>query len=597
MLQFISRNRVFFVISFLIILLIFGFINNEEKMLNYSCGEKPIDFVEIDISNNPNYVFENDPLYNIVKLYDEKENTVLVNSYRECKHYVEGGWFKPSPENTNESGRSNVYKTVSASLLLFIVYRYNQFLTSIKINRNNIINFFPVIFFSIIYLIIYSKLLNRGLYFPLANENQIIKVASLSLLMFFLYLLSKIICEALNHSSQSLSLVYFLLSFFLFDFLLIPFTKNIEFQTSFFIVSFFWLLLFLYKKTPILNLVYLSFSYLCVYIFNNYYFEIIGRENNYRVLNSDVEVQWFPLVSMVHENNLFYAFENSLIPGYGMLLSYTQAIIHKIIFLNSTYNFSTLDANLILLLSFFLFKDLNIFKQNKIALGVSYFLIILDDGWLRFLMGNSLMLEGLVSFLFATFVINISKGKLQKASVTENSFFILFLSLLIFSKQFIETIVLIVLLYIFLVIRDKVSTLPFLVIIFINQIYNRIYFNSLIDIEYIDRPLSEIILDIVLLRNANWQNVNNIVLKVFEYKFIFFSLILIILFLKYTNNISQISSVLIAINLFLIVLLYVFVWQDIEYDSSLRYIMNTGHLIFICLFTQFDFYQKKQTTY
>ena len=115
-----------------------------------------------------------------------------------------------------------------------------------------------------------------------------------------------------------------------------------------------------------------------------------------------------------------------------------------------------------------------------------YFLIILDDGWLRFLMGNSLMLEGLVSFLFATFVINISKAKLQKASVAENSFFILFLSLLIFSKQFIETIVLIVLLYIFLVIRDKVSTLPFLVIIFINQIYNRIYFNSLIDIEYID---------------------------------------------------------------------------------------------------------------
>ena len=239
---------------------------------------------------------------------------------------------------------------------------------------------------------------------------------------------------------------------------------------------------------------YLSFSYLCVYIFNNHYFEIIGKENNYRILNSDVEVQWFPLVSMVHDNNLFYAFENSIIPGYGMLLSYTQAIIHKIIFLNSTYNFSTLDANLILLLSFFLFKDLDIFKQNKIALGASYFLIILDDGWLRFLMGNSLMLEGLVSFLFATFVINISKGKLQKASVTENSILILFLSLLIFSKQFIETIVLIVLIYIFLVIRDKISALPFLVIIFINQIYNRIYFNSLKDIEYIDRPLSEIIL-------------------------------------------------------------------------------------------------------
>ena len=333
MLQFISRNRVFFVISFLIILLIFVFMDNEEETLNYSCGEKPINFVEIDISNNPNYVFENDPLYNTVKLFDENENTVFVNSYRECKHYVDGGWFKPSPENSNDSGKPNVYKTVSASLLLFIFYRYSKFLTSIKVNGNNLISFFPVIFFSIIYLIIYSKLFNRGLYFPLANENQIIKFASLSLLMFFLYLLSKIISQALNISSQSLSLVYFLLSFFLFDFLLIPFAKNIEFQTSFFVVSFFWLLLFILKKTPVLNLVYLSFSYLCVYIFNNHYFEIIGKENNYRILNSDVEVQWFPLVSMVHDNNLFYAFENSIIPGYGMLLSYTQAVIHKIIFL------------------------------------------------------------------------------------------------------------------------------------------------------------------------------------------------------------------------------------------------------------------------
>ena len=597
MLQLIGRNKVLFFISFFVFLLIFVFMDSEAKLLNYSCGDKPLDFVEIEVPNNPNYIFENDPFYNQVKLYDKKENAILVNSYIECKHYVEGGWFKPPLESNIDNRDLNVYKAIGASLLLMIFYRYNQFLTSIKISRNNLISFFPVIFFSLIYLIILNKLLNRGLYFPLTNENQIIKVASLSLLMFFLYYISKIISEAFNQHSQSLSLVYFLLSFFLFDFLLIPFTKNIQLQTSLLIVSFLWLLFFILKKTPILNLIYLSFSYLCVYIFNNYYFEILTMENNYKILNTDVELQWFPLVSMVHDHNLFYAFENSLIPGYGMLLSYTQAVIHKIIFFNSIYNFSTLDANLILLLSFFLFKDLDIFKQNKIALGASYFLIILDDGWLRFLMGNSLMLEGLVSFLFATFVINISKDKLKKASATENSIFILFLSLLIFSKQFIETIVLIVLLYIFSVIRNKISTLPFLVIIFLNQIYNRIYFNSLTDIEYIDRPLSEIILDIVLLKNANWQNVNNIVLKVFDYKFIFFTLILILLFFKYANDLSQISIVLIAINLFLIVLLYVFVWQDIEYDSSLRYIMNTGHLIFICLFTQFDFYQKKQTTY
>lgn len=222
--------------------------DSEAKLLNYSCGDKPLDFVEIEVPNNPNYIFENDPFYNQVKLYDKKENTILVNSYIECKHYVEGGWFKPPLESNIDNRDLNVYKAIGASLLLMIFYRYNQFLTSIKISRNNLISFFPVIFFSLIYLIILNKLLNRGLYFPLTNENQIIKVASLSLLMFFLYYISKIISEAFNQHSQSLSLVYFLLSFFLFDFLLIPFTKNIQFQTSLLIVSFLWLLFFILKK-------------------------------------------------------------------------------------------------------------------------------------------------------------------------------------------------------------------------------------------------------------------------------------------------------------------------------------------------------------
>ena len=51
MLQFISRNKVFLVISLFIILSIFVFIESEEKLLDYSCGDKPLDFVEIDISD------------------------------------------------------------------------------------------------------------------------------------------------------------------------------------------------------------------------------------------------------------------------------------------------------------------------------------------------------------------------------------------------------------------------------------------------------------------------------------------------------------------------------------------------------------------
>ena len=61
------------------------------------CGEYPDDFKKQDIASNPNFVFENDANYSAVELYDEEENTVFVNSFIECEHYVSGGWgYKPS---------------------------------------------------------------------------------------------------------------------------------------------------------------------------------------------------------------------------------------------------------------------------------------------------------------------------------------------------------------------------------------------------------------------------------------------------------------------------------------------------------------------
>ena len=56
------------------------------------CGEYPENFKPIDVSNNPNFVFENNSSYPAVQLYDIDENTVFVNSFLECEHYVSGGW-------------------------------------------------------------------------------------------------------------------------------------------------------------------------------------------------------------------------------------------------------------------------------------------------------------------------------------------------------------------------------------------------------------------------------------------------------------------------------------------------------------------------
>ena len=62
------------------------------NLIENLCGKKPIGFVDVDIASDPNYIFESDPDFGKVTLSDYDGNSVIVNSYLECKHYVEGGW-------------------------------------------------------------------------------------------------------------------------------------------------------------------------------------------------------------------------------------------------------------------------------------------------------------------------------------------------------------------------------------------------------------------------------------------------------------------------------------------------------------------------
>ena len=62
------------------------------KKITDSCGEKPETTELVDVGNDPNFVFENDPLFERVILYDPEANIIHVNSWLECAHYVNGGW-------------------------------------------------------------------------------------------------------------------------------------------------------------------------------------------------------------------------------------------------------------------------------------------------------------------------------------------------------------------------------------------------------------------------------------------------------------------------------------------------------------------------
>ena len=89
------------------------------------CGEIPQNFEKIDISSNPDFVFENDSSYPVRQLFDVEGNTVFVNSFIECDHYVSGGWGY-SPVLSNELFLID-FLTYTVVFLLVATYSKNIF--------------------------------------------------------------------------------------------------------------------------------------------------------------------------------------------------------------------------------------------------------------------------------------------------------------------------------------------------------------------------------------------------------------------------------------------------------------------------------------
>ena len=94
------------------------------------CGETPENYIKEDISSNPNYVFTPDPNFEPKLLYDSESNTVLVNSFVECEHYVSGGWgFEPL--KNSELIMQNIL-TVTVVIFIFITYLTKWFFSKRK---------------------------------------------------------------------------------------------------------------------------------------------------------------------------------------------------------------------------------------------------------------------------------------------------------------------------------------------------------------------------------------------------------------------------------------------------------------------------------
>ncbi len=77
----------------LIFLLILGCQSTQgDPDIEIICGIEPINNIRLDSSTENNIIFENDPDYNNINLYDIESNAVTTSSWNECFHYASSGW-------------------------------------------------------------------------------------------------------------------------------------------------------------------------------------------------------------------------------------------------------------------------------------------------------------------------------------------------------------------------------------------------------------------------------------------------------------------------------------------------------------------------
>tara|TARA_Y100000996_G_scaffold390784_1_gene352281 strand:- start:840 stop:1151 length:312 start_codon:yes stop_codon:yes gene_type:complete len=90
----------------------------EKNIINIErvCGPKLPNQELIEIGNDPNFIFEVDPNFKVLRLYDIDGNIINVNSWIECANYVNGGW---SPNSFQTPG-----DLIFLSLTLILSFGY-----------------------------------------------------------------------------------------------------------------------------------------------------------------------------------------------------------------------------------------------------------------------------------------------------------------------------------------------------------------------------------------------------------------------------------------------------------------------------------------
>lgn len=446
---------------------------------------------------------------------------------------------------------------------------------------------------NLILLVPFPVLLNFFINF---NENKhlfigLVKYISLLITCAFYFFIASEINKILNLNSYSLSIVYFLSSFFIFDSLLVPLTKNLSLNFSVFFIFGIWNLTIFLKSRKFKPVFKILFSYLTMRIFNNIFLDDIINKSNYIELNTDVSAQWKPLASMIYENNYFFALSNNVIEGQGLFASHLQASMLKLNFFTKNFEYIQINSLLFAFFIFFLFFDFFNNNQLRILGYLTSVALILNNDWLFYLFFNSLMIEGIVSFIFGVFILYFYENLKNKDAVSLYYFFTF--GVLFYTKEFASSIAL--LLLIFASIKNLKNKYVFsgYFLLFFNYFIEYFYQIQIKGVTYSNNlDYMSLAKDFVLLRNLNFNKISEIIDQFYidkpiSYVYVCFIILTILNFQKLKFP-FLLTSFVVFLNFTFVNLLYISYWQNIELDSSYRYINIVIYLVLVLLFKNIE---------
>ncbi len=408
----------------------------------------------------------------------------------------------------------------------------------------------------------------------------------------FLYNFCSLISQSLNLNNISLSVAIFYISFYVINFSTLIFDKRINsFENYFYFTILIWViyLIFRIKMLNKFNIFFSIFSILFLNFIKDYLYS-----STYKViqLSSDTEYFWTPMSKSIYENGLFFALENNIISGYGLLINYIHAVNFKLFINEENFYFHTATTNIFLFLGIFFIWELKVNKITKIF-GLSIFLsILLNSDWLSYLLINSSMGEGVVNYLFGVLylpLVNILKNNSFKTNLNNTYLIVFFSGFLYFTKPFVSYLVLFCISIIFL----KIKKLNIAIFGFLGFFINFLNYLFVISTSTSDTYLNiSEFSNTKNLLNLKTENILQIIYNLYNRDKVM-TLFLLILFIIVVFNILKEKSVseitlILLLNVLLVFALYSSVWQNKELESAYRYLFSIFNLYFVLYISEIE---------